>query len=177
MKKCLNVGCGEDIKKTSKKETWVNLDSLNLKGVDAVHDLNKLPWPFKENTFDKIYASHILEHVDNLIEVMKEIKRVCKNGAKVVIRVPHFSCGVSYRDPTHKRLFSYFTYDYFSTECFYDTPKFKILDRKLNFTRQSFTGLNKIFNPLININPAIYERFFCWMLPCAESLFILEAVK
>ena len=91
--------------------------------------------------------------------------------------MPHFSCGVSYRDPTHRRLFSYFTFDYFTDECFYDLPKFKIIKRQLNFTRLSFTFLNYFFNPLINLNPALYERFGCWILPCAEVIFELEVVK
>ena len=99
MKK-LNLGCGPDIKKG-----YVNMDLVNLQGVDVFWDLNKSPWPFKDDTFDEVYCSHVLEHVDDLIKVMKEIKRVSKHGAVVVIRVPHFSCGVSYRDPTHKSFF------------------------------------------------------------------------
>ena len=171
MKK-LNLGSGPDI-----RNGWVNIDSVKLNGVDVIHDLNKFPYPFKENTFDEVYASHVLEHLNDLIKVMNELKRICKKGARIIIRVPHFSCGVSYRDPTHKRLFSYFTFDYFTDDCFYSLPKFKILKRKLNFTRLTFVSLNKFINPIININPAIYERFFCWMLPCAECLFELEITK
>lgn len=171
MKK-LNFGCGEDIKKG-----FLNMDLLKLKGVDIVHDFNKLPYPFKDNEFDLIYTSHVLEHLENLPKVMEELKRISREGARIIIRVPHFSCGVSYRDPTHKRLFSYHTFDYFTEECFYGLPKFKIIKRKLNFTRLSFTFLNKVFNPLININQTIYERFFCWILPCSEVLFELEVIK
>lgn len=171
MKK-LNIGCGNDIKKGH-----VNLDFVRQPGVDVVHDLEKFPWPFKTNTFDEVYSSHFLEHVSDLQKTLKEISRICKDKAHIIIRVPHFSCGVSYRDPTHKRLFSYFTFDYFTDECWYVQPKFNILKRKLNFTRQSFTGLNKLFNPLININPGIYERFFCWIFPCAEVICELEVKK
>jgi SAM-dependent methyltransferase len=175
MKK-LNVGCGADIRKD-----YVNLDFIKQPGVDVIHDLNKFPWPFKDNTFDEIFCSHTLEHVGDLLEVMKEINRICKKNAKVIIRVPHFSCGVSYRDPTHKRMFSYFTFDYFSNPKLYYLRKednlFKINQRKLNFTRLAFPSLNYLFNPLININPEIYERFFCWMLPCSEVLFKLEVLK
>ena len=171
MKK-LNLGCGDDT-----KEGYVNLDLVNLKGVDVVWDINKFPWPFKANTFDEIYSSHVLEHVQDLVAVMSELKRVGKNGGIINLRVPHFSCGVSYRDPTHKRLFSYFTYDYFTDKCFYNLPKFKINKRRLNFTRISFTFLNPIFNPIININPAIYERFFCWIFPSAEVILELGIEK
>lgn len=172
MKK-LNLGCGKEI-----LEGYVNLDEADLPGVDVIQNINKFPWPFKDNTFDEVYCSHVLEHVEDLNNVMGEIKRICKNGAIIRIRVPHFSCGVSYRDPTHRRLFSYFTFDYFTDECFYkDVPKFKINSRMLNFTRLAFTSLNYIFNPILKINPAIYERFFCWMLPCAEVLAELEVIK
>jgi len=171
MKK-LNLGCGDDIKKG-----YVNTDAVKLPGVDIVHNLNKFPWPFKNNEFDEVYTSHVLEHVDDLIKTMVEIKRICKNKARVIIRVPHFSCGVSYRDPTHKRLFSYFTFDYFTKECFYGLPEFKIRRRKLNFTRLAMPFLNYIFNPFINLSPALYERFFCWMFPCAECLAELEVIK
>ena len=175
MKK-LNIGCGQDIRKG-----YVNLDSVKQKGTDVIHNLNKFPWPFKKNTFDEIYASHVLEHVDDLVKVMKEIHRISKNNAKIIIRGPHFSCGVSYRDPTHKRFFSYFTFEYFCNPADYYLRKevglFKIKNRKLNFTRYAYPWLNKIFNPLINANPSIYERFFCWMLPCSEVLFRLEVIK
>lgn len=167
----LNLGCGNKIKRG-----YVNLDINKYPGVDVVHDLNKFPWPFKDNEFDYVFASHVLEHVDDLIKVMKELKRVCKSGAKIVVRVPHFSCGVSYRDPTHKRLFSYFTFEYFSNEE-YNLPKILVKKRKLNFTRLSFPSLNYLFNPLINLSPALYERFFCWILPCSEALFELENIK
>ncbi|MCU0642376.1 MAG: class I SAM-dependent methyltransferase [archaeon] len=168
----LNLGSGPDI-----KNGFVNLDSVKMPGIDVVHNLNKFPYPFKENAFDLIYASHVLEHLDDLPRVMRELSRISKNKARILIRVPHFSCGVSYRDPTHKRLFSYFTWDYFTDECFYGLTKFKIIKRKLNFTRQAFTFLNYIFNPVINLCPSLYERFFCWMLPCAEVLAELEVIK
>jgi len=171
MKK-LNLGCGKDIRKG-----YTNLDSFKMKGVDVVHDLNKFPYPFKDNEFDLVYASHILEHLDDLTKVMKELKRICKNGAKIIIRAPHFSCGWTYNDPTHKIFFSYFTFDCFTSKCFYNLPKFRIVERKLNFTRTAFTFLNHIFNPILNINPRMYERFFCWIFPCSEVLFKLEVQK
>jgi len=174
--KKLNIGCGEDIRKDH-----INLDFVKDSGVDIIHDLNKFPWPFKANTFEKVFASHVLEHVDDLVEVMKEIHRISKKGARIVIRVPHFSCGINYRDPTHKRLFSFFSFDYFSNIKEYykreDSNLFSIKKRKLNFTRLALKPLNYIFNPLINISPAMYERFFCWILPCSEALFELEVKK
>ncbi len=177
MKK-LNLGCGKDIKKG-----YVNLDYIKLPGIDVVHDIEKFPWPFKDNTFDVVYTSHVLEHVSDLNKTLKEIHRISKNNAEFIIRVPHFSSGVTYRDPTHKRVFSYFTMEYFATNSkeFYERPDefklFRIEERKLNYTRLAFTFLNPIFNPILNINPAIYERFFCWIFPCSEILLKLKVIK
>jgi ubiquinone/menaquinone biosynthesis C-methylase UbiE len=170
MKK-LNLGCGADI-----KEGYINLDFMKLPGVDIVHNINQFPWPFKDNEFDLVFASHVLEHVEDLVKTMKELKRICKNNAKIIIRGPHFSCGVSYRDPTHKRFFSYFTFDYFE-KGEYNLPKFKIVQKKLNFTRQSAIFLNFFINPFINLIPAIYERFLCWIFPVSEIITILKIKK
>lgn len=175
MKK-LNIGAGKDIKKSDAKIIWVNLDELPLSGIDVVHNINKR-LPFKDNEFDEIFCSHILEHVDDLVKVMKELHRITKNKGKVIIRGPHFSSGVSYWDPTHKRTFSYFTFDFFTEKSFYNTPQFKIKRKKLNFTRLYAKFLNYIFNPLINLNPLVYERFFCWIFPVSEVVIELEVKK
>ena len=173
----LNLGCGADI-----IPGWINADYITQPGVNMVFDFNKFPWPIKDNTIDEVFASHVLEHVDDLIKVMKELNRICKKGAKIVIRGPHFSCGVSYRDPTHRRTFSYFTFDHFTkiVPSYYkrdESELFIIEQRKLNYTRLSFTFLNYIFNPIINISPSLYERFLCWVFPCSEVICILRVKK
>ena len=66
MKK-LNLGCGQNILKD-----YVNLDAMKLDGVDVIHDLEKFPWPFKDNTFDEVYTSHTLEHLTDLIFSMTQ---------------------------------------------------------------------------------------------------------
>ena len=42
---------------------------------------------FKDNEWNFIYCSHILEHIDNLPEVLKEISRVGKRG---FVAIPHY---------------------------------------------------------------------------------------
>lgn len=50
---------------------------------------NKLP--FKEEVFSFVSLLDIVEHVDNDLELLKEVNRVCKSGAIVVITVPAFN--------------------------------------------------------------------------------------
>jgi ubiquinone/menaquinone biosynthesis C-methylase UbiE len=49
---------------------------------------NKLP--FKEDVFSFVSLLDVVEHVDNDLELLKEVNRVCKSGAIVVITVPAF---------------------------------------------------------------------------------------
>ncbi|MBI2579591.1 MAG: methyltransferase domain-containing protein [Candidatus Aenigmarchaeota archaeon] len=107
MMKRLNIGCGTDI-----KEGWINLDSAAIKGVDVVHDIEKLPLPFKRGEFDEVLCRNILEHVD-YIPVLKDIHRIMKNGGRLIITAPHFTSKHNFIDPTHKKMFSISTFDFF----------------------------------------------------------------
>jgi predicted SAM-dependent methyltransferase len=100
----LNLGCGNDI-----KEGYINVDLYNPKA-DIIWDLNKFPWPFGDNEFDEIYAAHILEHLNDTVRAMEEIWRISKRGAKVIIKVPHFST-TWFGNPTHVQAFGICTFN------------------------------------------------------------------
>lgn len=44
--------------------------------------------PYDNDSFDTIYSSHVLEHVNNLDKSIQEMKRVCKNNGVIIIGVP-----------------------------------------------------------------------------------------
>ena len=69
----------------------VNSNMTQLNGVDIIHDLEKIPYPFKDGCFDEIYCSHILEHLSDLVAIMEELYRISKNKTKIKILVPYFS--------------------------------------------------------------------------------------
>jgi SAM-dependent methyltransferase len=46
--------------------------------------------PFDENTFDVILCNHVLEHVRDDIQAMREFHRVMKPGAFAILQVPLF---------------------------------------------------------------------------------------
>ncbi len=122
----LNVGCGLDIR--SAADGWVNLDVAALPGVDVVHDIFTLPWPFKDGEFDALYAAHILEHVphslpgvtkDGFVAILEEMWRILKPGGLLQIRVPHYLGDYAIHDPTHTRLVHPRNFDYFSPDTEY----------------------------------------------------------
>ena len=54
----LNLGCGSKI-----YDGYVNLYKYDIYNVDIEHVLEKIPYPFKDNSVDEIILSHVLEHI------------------------------------------------------------------------------------------------------------------
>jgi SAM-dependent methyltransferase len=108
MKK-LNIGSGE-----FPKEGFVNVDYYSVSIPDVKHDLSKFPYPFSNDEFDLVESDHCLEHLPDPFTVMREIHRISKNGATVIIRVPHFSRGFTHAE--HKSGFDVTFPYYFKKE-------------------------------------------------------------
>jgi SAM-dependent methyltransferase len=196
MKTKLNIGCGKDIKKTEygtkytydkdkwvyraldNESEWIDLDCINLPGVDVVHDL-EWPLPFKDNQFEEVYASHILEHINKFVQLMEELHRVCKPEAKIRIIVPYFASASAFQDPTHVRFFTLKTFNYFLPDNynnFITDARFEITKKKLKLTRRNWI-INIPFEFIINLIPGFYERFLCFIFPCSEVYYELRVVK
>lgn len=57
--------------------------------VDCVLDIRGLPFP--DDVYDLVYASHVLEHVDDDERAILEIKRVLRAGGVAILPVPVIS--------------------------------------------------------------------------------------
>lgn len=69
---------------------WEIFNAVEGQYVDHIGNANNLS-RFDDNTFDEIYASHVLEHFDyakELVLVLKEWHRVMKPGGKLYVSVP-----------------------------------------------------------------------------------------
>ena len=153
----LNIGSGYDI-----MEGYVNLDRLPLKGVQVVADIENNYLPFKVGVFDRVTAFNILEHVRDLVQLMREIHTVLKPKGIAHIRVPHFTHRGAYGDPTHKSFFSYDTFFYFWLGFkwnYYFQFGFSKIKVRLIFAKRRQI-YNYIVEPLINRCPIIYELTF-----------------
>jgi len=95
----LNIGCG-----TEKFIGGVNVDAFDTCDPDIVWDLSKTPWTWAEDeTFDIVYALHVMEHITDWWGAFSECARVLKVGGKLEIRVPceSSSTALAYRDHLH----------------------------------------------------------------------------
>lgn len=151
----LNVGCGHDI-----RPGWVNLDVAALPGVDVVHSLDAMPWPFPAGHFQEIIMINVLEHLADTIRAMEELHRISAPGARLTIRVPFWNSPAAASDPTHKNIFNERTFDFFDPttrhgreRSYYTAAKFRI--RKMDY----FTYVHeRLPNPRITWGP------FKWVL-------------
>ena len=70
-------------------------------------DLERFPWPWPDSSAEEVLLNHVLEHLgqapDVFIGVMKELWRVCANGARVRVHVPDPRHESFLGDPTHVR--------------------------------------------------------------------------
>ena len=172
MKK-LSLGCGRRIRKD-----YVNLDCVKLPGVDVIHNLNKYPYPFKDNEFDEVLAESVLEHLDNIIAPIEEIWRISKKGARIKISVPIFPSVWAMADPTHKSYYTFFTFNYFREEDelnYYSKARFKIIKRDVIFLNP-FSFLNGLIN-LFPFITKVYAIWFSMLFPANELHFELEVIK
>lgn len=80
------------------------INSRNIYGIDVSHQAidyikKKIPYgnfqvaraeklPFKDDYFDAIFCLEVLEHVDDPVSAVREIKRVLKKGGYGVILIP-----------------------------------------------------------------------------------------
>lgn len=168
----LNLGCGR-----KHLPGAVNLDVTPDTSPDVVHDLNRRPWPFPDDSFREVVALDVIEHLDDVIGSMEEIHRVCRDGAVVRITLPHYSCGNAFTDPTHRHYFSYFSFHYVTGEhdfSFYTRSRFRRLASQIVFYP---TLVNKLVHRLANRNPQAYERRWAWMFPAWFLSFELAVVK
>ncbi len=179
MKK-VDFGCG-----TSKRKGFIGVDILPLPGVDIVHDLNKFPFPFREDEIDFVWMDQILEHVDKPLKVVEEIYRVCKSGARYYVGVPYFRSYYATIDPTHKNFFGVNWFNYFNPnhnfckKYQYSHARFRVdrieFDREWRGVKRSFLK-SKIIK-FAEKHPDLYESRFSHLYPLDSLTFYLTSVK
>src|SRR6266850_605883 len=91
----VDLGCGR-----IKLPGFIGVDRFPMPGVDIVADLDER-LPFADDSVDMVYASHSLEHVSDLSQVMREVHRICKHGAQLCIVAPYHQQGLNLANPYH----------------------------------------------------------------------------
>jgi SAM-dependent methyltransferase len=187
----VDLGCG-----FRKHPGSLGVDIAPLPGVDVRADITRT-LPFRDSSVDEVHASHVLEHLDDLVSFLNEVYRICKPGGLVHFRFPHGSSNyITWKDPTHQRALFLDTLAYFDPYTpdgflfhYYHRARFRIVRKRLTFNLNTDTFappsrfrrvLGRILDALANRSPrAQYycERFWGHLFGIEEAHIWLRAIK
>ena len=112
----LLIGAGVNHQKrfmTDAGDQWQNVTKLDIvdhPGIDVIWDLERLGYPFDDNTFDEIHAYEVLEHTGQqgdykfFFKQFSEFWRILKPDGIICATVPAFNSIWAWADPGHTRV-------------------------------------------------------------------------
>jgi SAM-dependent methyltransferase len=167
----LDIGCG-----SAKTSGAVGLDISADTDADVVHDLDMLPYPIADASFDQILLQDVLEHVREPIKVFEELHRIARPGARIQLRTPHFSSALAYGDPTHRHYFSTLAIRSLAEPRFehYTAVRFRVVHVTLDMWLP-FRALG--VSALANRRQEFYEKYFAFRFPTMNIRAEFEVVK
>jgi len=162
----INLGAGID-----HKPGYIGVDRENWDGnVDMVCDFEHEKLPFKDNTVDEILCKHVLEHLSNPEQVIKECHRILRPGGLFHIIVPHYS-HPNAKQPVHKNYWGIYTKQLFDG-VYHEFETWSEVEWDINFANK--TGFKQRFlKPFIKRYPSVYEGHFAAVMPIADLRFKL----
>ncbi len=106
----LDLGCGE-----FKTPGAIGIDKRKLKGVDVVHDLEVIPYPFPDECASLLIAGHVVQQLKPwlFVDIMNEWWRLLKPDGELMISTPYAGSFGFYQDPANIKGFNEATWAYF----------------------------------------------------------------
>lgn len=87
----LDAGAGSSVYKYMfSKYKYFAVDTHSDEGLDCLANIEHLP--FRQNKFDTIFCSQVLEHLSTPCNALSEFYRVLKPDGTLILTVPHLSC-------------------------------------------------------------------------------------
>lgn len=182
----LELGCGP----TAGRPGHVTIDALDYPTVDVVGDIDEALAALSPGVIERVYASHFVEHIADVPDLMQRLAAVCAPGAEVEFVVPHFSNPFYYSDLTHKTPFGLYTFSYISNDrtsmrrgvpTYKKEPEFDLVAVRLGFKsyrpRYVRHAMKKVIEKIVNLNNftrELYEESFTWVFPCYEVTYYLR---
>ena len=145
----LNLGAGNHIAADAVNHNLVK----HRPEIDVAWNLNDLPWPWEDNSFDLVMSSSVFEHLEiDLLTALNECWRILRPGGTLRVKVPYWGHKNAYGDPTHLRPpYDFSVFDAVDPDTkqgklldFYTERKWKILKVGSNKERSAVIGLLEV---------------------------------
>lgn len=164
----LDVGCGPEC-----LEGAVGIDQFEYPGVRFVHNLCEAPWPLPDNHFKAIRCQHVIEHIANLQVFVREMVRVCRDGAEIRFITPHYSSYASWGDPTHVWHFALASIPLLFKQTFGE-GKYEVVKNEIKFSG----SFGDLFGWMIyKMSRKAYEKKWAWIWPANEIHTSIRVIK
>ena len=169
----LDLGCGK-----KKRPGAIGVDYSSRHDADVIHNLDVFPYPFESNSVDEVFLDNVLEHLLSPIDVMQELHRICKEGAKIKVIVPYFRSMYAFIDPTHRHFFTVDSFAYYDPDHIickrydYVDARFKVKKVVFNETLKT-EGLKRFVVFIANKWPQRYERYLSHIVPLEDITYYL----
>jgi SAM-dependent methyltransferase len=159
----LDVGCG-----INKVPDAIGVDVNARSRADVLCNLDHFPYPFRDSSFDGLYATHVIEHVADVVRSMEEFHRLVRAGGFVHITTPHYTDFSSFCDPTHRWHLNTFSFRYFGENhggyAYYSGARFretKVYVKLLNLWK--WTGFEFLVNHSLAFR-RFWEFYLCFVV-------------
>jgi SAM-dependent methyltransferase len=159
----LDVGCG-----INKVPDAIGVDVNARSRADVLCNLDHFPYPFRDSSFDGLYATHVIEHVADVVRSMEEFHRLVRAGGFVRITTPHYTDFSSFCDPTHRWHLNTFSFRYFGENHggygYYSGARFreiKVYVKLLNLWK--WTGFEFLVNHSLAFR-SFWEFYLCFVV-------------
>lgn len=175
-KPILDVGCG-----INKYPGSIGLDVNSRTRADVVANLDHFPYPFRANSFREVRASHVIEHVADVIRTLEEFHRLLEPGGRVVIVTPHYTDFSSFCDPTHRWHLNSFSLRYFGEDNagfgYYSAARFREISVYVKLLALwRYCGFEFLVNRSRRFR-RFWEYYLCYVIRGKVIEWELEAIK
>jgi SAM-dependent methyltransferase len=178
----LDIGCGNN-----KFPGSLGMDVNPRTAADVIHDLDDLPYPFADNSFDEVIGRHVIEHVANPLAVMCELHRITRAGGLVKLVAPHWTNPDFATDLTHRNHLNSYSFRNLTQDRevfdFYADVRFRqasvrvtILNLWKIFGFEFFVNLDNRY-PKMRFLRKFWEQYLNAIVRGKEIYFELEVIK
>jgi SAM-dependent methyltransferase len=172
----LDVGCG-----INKLAGAIGIDRNPRTRADVVCELDWFPYPFRDNSFARVRAIHVIEHLSDVMRTMEEFHRLLAPGGRLEIVTPHYTDFSSFCDPTHRWHLNSYSLRYFGEDHggfgYYSECRFREVRVRVKLLALwRYLG----FEWLVNHAPRFrrfWEYYLCYVVRGKVIEFELEALK